>query len=94
MIRARAERLLVLDDAGIAAHLHRPLGVPEEIGIVALLPDEHEMGGRHVARDERATRSGARERIGADAVPAEIVVGAVVLPELLVLDHVLALEQQ
>ena len=37
---ARAERLLVRDHAGVSAHFHGPLGVPQKVRVVALLPDE------------------------------------------------------
>ena len=47
--------------------------MPEQVRIVALLPDEHEVRRGHEVRDERAPLGRARERIGADAVPAAVV---------------------
>ena len=44
--------------------------------------------------DEGAALGGAGERIRAHAVPALVVAGAVVLPELLVLDGAFLVEQQ
>src|SRR5512145_349817 len=58
--RARAEGALVLDDARVATDLLRPLGVPEEIRVVALGPDEDQVDGGHEVRHERAPGGGAR----------------------------------
>lgn len=58
--------------------------MPEEVGIVALLPDEHEMGRRHEVRDERAARGWTRERIRSHAEPPAVIASVVVLPERLV----------
>ena len=68
--RARPERRLVRDDPRVPADLLRALRVPEEVRVVALLPDEHEVGRGHEHGDERAALRGARERIGLHAEPA------------------------
>src|SRR3970282_2325391 len=81
---ARTEGALVGDDPGVPAHFLRPLCVPEEVGIVALLPDENEMRGGHEVGDESATRSGARKGIRPDAEPPAVVAALVLTPELLV----------
>src|SRR5262245_11364159 len=52
------------------------------------------MRGRHVGRDERAAVRGARERVLPHAVPALVVLRVVVLPELLVLDGMLLVDEQ
>ena len=83
---ARAERGLVLDDARVAADLLRPLGVAEQVRVVALLPDEDEVRGGHELGDEGAAGGGTRERVGADAEPAGVVGAGVVGPELLLLE--------
>ena len=49
-------------------------GRAREIRVVTLLPHEHEMSGGHEDRDERAAVRRARERIGADAEPAIVIV--------------------
>ena len=68
--RARPERRLVVDDTRIAADLHRTRRVAQQVRVVSLLPDEHEMRGGHELRDERATGRRTGKRIGAHAVPA------------------------
>ena len=88
--RSRARR----NDARVAADLHRALRVPEEVRVVPFLPHEHEVGRGHEDRDERARRSRARERIGADAEPARVVVVGVVDPEQLVFLEQLVLDRQ
>ena len=50
------------------------------------------MSGGHEVGDERAALRRTRKRVGADAVPAGMVVAAVVLPELLVLHEQLVLD--
>src|SRR5207248_8432972 len=85
--RARPERGLVRDDAGIAADLLRSAGMTEEVGIVALLPNEHEMRGGHELGDIRASRRRARERVGADTEPARMLAVLFALPELFVFDR-------
>src|SRR5581483_1550862 len=87
---ARAEGRLVDDDARVAADLLGALRVPEQVGVVALLPHEHEVRRRHEAGDKRAPRRRAREGIGAHAVPAGTVAVLVVAPELLVFERRLA----
>src|SRR5206468_11620133 len=82
--RARAVRLLVGDDARVAADLFRALRVAQQVGIVSLLPDEHEMRRCHELGDEAAARSGTRERIGAHAIPAGMRCVVVTGPQLLV----------
>src|ERR1044072_7022871 len=77
----RAEIDLVRDDPRVAANLFRPLGVPQQVRVVLLLPDEHEVRGGHERRDEGASGSRTWERIGADAEPADVLV-AVLRPEL------------
>src|SRR5207302_1373857 len=69
------------DDARVPARLLRPLRVPEEIRVVALLPDQHEVGRGHEVGDELASGSRTRKRIGRHALPAAVVV-AVLDPEL------------
>src|SRR5207253_11461328 len=83
----------VVDDARVAADVLRALRVVEQVRIVALLPDEDQMRGRHEDRDERAPRRGTREWIGADAAPA-FMVAAILRPELLVLRLQLLLIKQ
>jgi hypothetical protein len=58
----------------------------EQHRIVALLPDEDQVGGRHEVRDELAAGRGTWERIGANAKPAFVVVDSLVGPELLLDD--------
>ena len=55
---ARPEAVLVRDDARVAADLLRALRVPEQVRVVALLPDEDEMRGGHEVGDERAALAG------------------------------------
>ena len=59
--------------------------MPEQVRVVSLLPDEHEMGRGHEVRDERASLRRTRKGIGAHAVPAAVIVVAAVLPQLHVL---------
>ena len=66
--------------------------MPEQVRIVPLLPDEHEMSRGHEIGDERATGRGTRERVGADAVPAGVITAFVFTPELLVLREQLVRE--
>src|SRR5215475_8089767 len=73
---ARAEVGLVGNDPRVAADLHRALGMAEQVRVVALLPDEHEMGGGHEHGHEGAVGRRAGERIGADTEPADVL-GAV-----------------
>src|SRR5213079_570477 len=79
---ARAEVDLVGDDPRVAAYLLRTLRVAEEVRVVLLLPDEHEMRGGHERRHEEAAGRRTRERIGADAEPADVLM-PVLGPELL-----------
>ena len=86
----------------ISSYTRRPLGVnprralrvPEEVGIVAVLPDENEVRRRHVERDERATFGRARERVGGDTEPPGVVGLVVVRPDVLFLEEVDVLERQ
>src|SRR5262245_27452385 len=62
--------------------------MPEEVGVVALLPDQHEMRGGHEVCDERAALGRAREGIGSDTEPAAVVAVVVTFPKLLLgLEH-------
>src|SRR5579859_223880 len=79
---ARTEVALVVDDPRVAADLHRTLRVAEEVRVVLLLPDEHEVRRSHEDRDEIAAGRRTRERVGAHAEPADVL-GAVLRPELL-----------
>ena len=79
---ARAELRLVDDDARVPPDLLGALGMPEQVRVVAALPDEDEVGRRHEVRDERAALRRARERVGGDAEPAGVVAARVVGPEL------------
>src|SRR5687768_9552658 len=92
--RARAEAPLVGDDPRVAADLLRTLCVPEQVRVVALLPDEDQVRRRHVVGDVRAADGRAGERVGADAVPAGAIVVGVVLPELALLLEQLVLEEE
>ena len=56
----------------------------QQVRVVALLPDEHEVRRGHELGDERATGGGARKRIGAHAVPAGMLLAVVAGPDLLV----------
>ena len=87
--RARAERWLIGGYAWVAAHFHGALRVPEEVRVVAFLPDEHEVRSGHELGDERAPGGRTRERISADAPPAAVVTSVVLAPELLLLVEVL-----
>ncbi len=58
--------------------------MPEEIRIVALFPDEHEVRCRHEVGDEGAFGSRTREGIRADTEPATVIATVVVVPQLLV----------
>src|SRR5581483_808068 len=79
---ARAEGGLVRDHARVATDLLRPLGVTEQVRVVALLPDEIAAG--------RRARKGRRR----DAEPARVVLAAVAGPQLLLLGELLVLEEQ
>jgi predicted acylesterase/phospholipase RssA len=81
---ARAEARLVADDPWVSPHFLRALCVPEEVRVVALLPDEHEVCGGHEVGDEGAAFGGAGERIRANAEPAAVLPVVVTLPQLLV----------
>ena len=74
--RAGAERGLVRHDARIAPDLLRTPGVTQQVRVVALLPDEDQVRGRHELGDERAALGGARERIGRDAEPPAVVLAS------------------
>src|SRR4029077_9244588 len=50
----RAEPHLVRDYPRVEADLLRTLRVAEEVRVVLLLPDEHEVGRRHELRHEEA----------------------------------------
>src|ERR671919_659948 len=89
---ARPERRLVLNDSWVAPDLFRALGVPEQVGVVALFPDENEMGGRHKVRHEHAPRRGTGKRVGGHAKPSGMVGVNVVRPELLLLDELRLLD--
>ena len=80
----RPEAGLVPDDPRVPTYFLRTLCMPEQVRIVALLPDEHEVCRGHEVRDERAPFGRARERIRADAVPAAVVAVVVTGPQLLV----------
>src|SRR4051794_20284704 len=81
---ARAEVDLVRDDVRVAADLLRALRVTEKVRVVLLLPDEHEMRGRHERRNEETAGRRTGERIGADADPPDVLL-AVLGPELFAL---------
>ena len=83
---ARAELPLVRDDPRVAPHVLRALRVPEQVRVVALLPDEDQVRGGHELGDEAAVRRRAGEPVGPHAEPARVV-GRLVEPEL-VLDVV------
>src|SRR6185437_2849841 len=72
------------DDPRVATDFLCALCMPQEIRVVAFLPHEHEMRGRHALGDKTATLSGTGERIGAHAVPAGMRVVVVTCPQLLV----------
>src|SRR5207237_103078 len=76
------ERELVAYDPRVASDLLRALRMPEEVRVVALLPDQHEMSRGHEVGDEAAARRRARERIGPHAEPAAVIVAIVLVPEL------------
>src|SRR5439155_24977740 len=76
---AGTEHRLVTDHMRVPADLLRPPGVPEQVRVVSLLPDEDQVRGGHELRDEAAARGGAGKGIGGDAPPAGVI-GAVVLP--------------
>ena len=65
--------------------------MPEQVWVVSLLPDEHEVRCGHELGHEPAPVRGARERVGAHAPPARMVVRIVVEPERLVLEELLVL---
>ena len=93
--RTRSDRTTTRrHDPWVAPDFLRALRVPEQVRVVPLLPDEHEMRSRHVIGDEGTTYRGAGERIGANAVPPEKVLGAVVCPEMLVFEGCFLVEQQ
>ena len=69
---------------GVPSDFLGALRVPEQIRVVALLPDQNEMRRRHEVGDERAPFRRAGEGIRAHAEPATVVSAAVVLPQLLV----------
>jgi hypothetical protein len=58
--------------------------MPEEVRVVALLPNENQVRSGHELGHEAAPLGGARKRIGADTRPAGVITCVVVLPELLV----------
>src|SRR5437879_5152866 len=66
---ARAERRRVGDDPWVSPDLLGPLRVPEEVGVVAHLPDEDQVSGSHVLRDERAPGRRTWERVRPHAEP-------------------------
>src|SRR5262245_16584455 len=79
---ARTEVAFVGDDPRVPAHLLRTLRMAEEVRVVPLLPDEHEMCGGHEDGHKRTPWRGARKRIRADAEPTDVL-GAVLGPEFL-----------
>src|SRR5439155_17947917 len=85
-----AEGRLVADHPRVATDLLRALGMPQQVRIVTLFPDQHEMRSRHEVGDERAARRRTGKRVGAHAVPAAVVAAVVLAPELLVLGERLA----
>src|SRR4029079_13123560 len=82
---ARPEAVLVRDDPRVAADLLRALGVPEQVRVVALLPDEDEVGGGHEVGHERAAVGRTGKGVGANAEPAGVVAIGDVVPVELVL---------
>ena len=74
--------------------LEGALCVPEQVRVVALLPDEHEVGGGHEVGDEETAARRARERIRLHAPPAGVVAGVVVTPQVLVLEELLVGEDE
>src|SRR5829696_9654805 len=85
--RAGTERPLVVDDRRVATDLLRALRMAEEVRVVAFLPDEDEVHGRHEEGDEIAARRRARKRVGADAEPAGMVGSSLLRPEGLLEDR-------
>ena len=89
--RSRSRR----DDPRVAADLHRALRVPEQVRIVALLPDEDEVRRGHEVGHERAAVGRAGKGIGANAEPAGVVVVGVVDPvELVLLEQLVHRDQR
>ena len=82
--RARPEAGLVADDPRIPPYLLCALRVPEEVRVVAFLPDENEMGRGHEVGDEEAALGRAGEGIRADTEPATMVPVVVAQPQLFV----------
>src|SRR5207244_12642689 len=82
--RARPECRLIRDDARVAPDLFRASGVAQQIRVVALLPDEHEVRCGHELRDERTPRSRAWEWISAYAIPPGVLLAVLAGPDLLV----------
>ena len=68
--------------------------MPEQVRVVPLLPDEHEMDGGHEVGDVGTPGRRAGERVGADAEPPGVVVDALVDPELLLLEELGAFGDQ
>ena len=70
--------------------------MPEQVRVVSFLPDEDQMRGGHELGHEGTPLGRARERICADARPAGMIAGVVVLPELFVLlgNHELELDDE
>ena len=69
--RARPEAGVVGDDPRVASDLHRARGVAEQVRVVALLPDEHEMRRGHEDRDDVDTGAGhGTDRCGRSDQPA------------------------
>src|SRR4029077_16597605 len=83
---ARTEPGLVRNHARIAPDLFRARGVAQQVRVVALLPDEHEVRRGHEVGHERAALGRTGKRIGADAEPAGVIVPVLPAPELLELE--------
>src|SRR5207342_661442 len=89
-----AEGRLVRDDTRIAADLLRPCRMPEQVGIVALLPDQDQVRRRHELGHEVAPCGRAGKGSSRYAVPAGMVRSAWLAPELLLFAELLGVEQQ
>src|SRR5207253_1918486 len=92
--RARPVRRRVGHDARVAADLEGAPRVPEQVRVVALLPDEDQVRRGHELGDEVATGGGTRERVGAHAEPALVVLAALVGPQALFLGEPVVLEDE
>src|SRR4029077_11927902 len=81
---ARAEVGLVGDDARVPADFLRTPGVTQQVGIVTLLPHEHEVRRSHEFRNERAPGRRTRKWSGGDAVPPSVTLSLLAGPDLFV----------